>query len=575
MDPISALLLAMLLASGVTFAGKSAWDNSRKAVKASKAAKIKEATKAAGGNLPKSRRRAMARRHAAGYWSGEILKGFPVARTGWHAGWLAHRTAMHHHKAIREEARTTHLEQQASFLPSLKEHRERQQRARDEILAHVTPDAGKSAVQEAAGAVILHPDFPAPQSAPGTAPADDGWPTGRKRRRQADDAPSPVCRVCTKPASAADPLVPAGIGVAHRSHIERGEAILSAARERRDSSWLRPGETRCPECNGTGANATGDSNCPYCRGWGSADPDPDAPETAPGTICEACGRPGTEADPVLHDGVSNYHRSHAVEAYMRRKGDWVALDPEQPDEDALDEIGGPRDPEAQVRCPSCPHPYHGMVACITGCSCPSIARPASGNDEPPGGPMHERADTREPSTTPGWVQPSPEARAKADRFLALRRSGYTGPVDQDGYAVMSRTDPSGSPLPLLSAVPDNTAPPATGGQHMSETTYSTVIDSAKGSAASAEGNLAAISAERARYEVMADQMTGLEVDSGNLSRVMDIIAGLRKAEQALAGIQDSASALPGALQRDHGQLDEAHASSPVRAAQRQFYGEGQ
>jgi hypothetical protein len=109
---------------------------------------------------------------------------------------------------------------------------------------------------------------------------------------------------------------------------------------------------------------------------------------------------------------------------------------------------------------------------------------------------------------------------------------------------------------------------------MSETTYASVIESAKGSAASAEGNLAAISAERARYEAMADEMAGLEVDSGTLSNVMDIIDGLRTAEQAMTGIQDTASALPAALERDHGQLDEAHRDAPVVAAQRQFYGEG-
>ena len=73
---------------------------------------------------------------------------------------------------------------------------------------------------------------------------------------------------------------------------------------------------------------------------------------------------------------------------------------------------------------------------------------------------------------------------------------------------------------------------------------------------------------------MADEMQGLEVDSGNLSAVMDIIDGYRKAEEALAGLQDTASALPAGLQRDHGQLDAAHREAPVAAAKREFYGEG-
>jgi hypothetical protein len=34
----------------------------------------------------------------------------------------------------------------------------------------------------------------------------------------------------------------------------------------------------------------------------------------------------------------------------------------------------------------------------------------------------------------------PETEADT-RFFALRESGYTGPVDQDGNAVMTETDP--------------------------------------------------------------------------------------------------------------------------------------
>jgi hypothetical protein len=35
------------------------------------------------------------------------------------------------------------------------------------------------------------------------------------------------------------------------------------------------------------------------------------------------------------------------------------------------------------------------------------------------------------------------------RFLALRKSGFKGPIDRNGYAVMSRTDNKGNPLPLF------------------------------------------------------------------------------------------------------------------------------
>ena len=35
------------------------------------------------------------------------------------------------------------------------------------------------------------------------------------------------------------------------------------------------------------------------------------------------------------------------------------------------------------------------------------------------------------------------------RFFDLRESGWTGPVDQDGNAVMTRTDSAGTPAPLF------------------------------------------------------------------------------------------------------------------------------
>jgi hypothetical protein len=68
-------------------------------------------------------------RPGRGWWTREVLRGFPAARTGWNAGWLAHRTAVDQRRALREEARTTHLESRASFLSGLREHRERQAEA--------------------------------------------------------------------------------------------------------------------------------------------------------------------------------------------------------------------------------------------------------------------------------------------------------------------------------------------------------------------------------------------------------------------------------------------------------------
>lgn len=42
-----------------------------------------------------------------------------------------------------------------------------------------------------------------------------------------------------------------------------------------------------------------------------------------------------------------------------------------------------------------------------------------------------------------------DARARLDRFMRLRESGWSGPIDQEGRAVMSRTDDRGRPLRLF------------------------------------------------------------------------------------------------------------------------------
>jgi hypothetical protein len=36
-----------------------------------------------------------------------------------------------------------------------------------------------------------------------------------------------------------------------------------------------------------------------------------------------------------------------------------------------------------------------------------------------------------------------------EKFLALRKSGFKGPIDRNGNAVMSRTDNKGNPKPLF------------------------------------------------------------------------------------------------------------------------------
>jgi hypothetical protein len=41
------------------------------------------------------------------------------------------------------------------------------------------------------------------------------------------------------------------------------------------------------------------------------------------------------------------------------------------------------------------------------------------------------------------------SKSASDKTAALRKSGFTGPIDHKGNAVMSRTDGRGKPLPLF------------------------------------------------------------------------------------------------------------------------------
>jgi hypothetical protein len=95
--------------------------------------------------------------------------------------------------------------------------------------------------------------------------------------------------------------------------VQPAPQAQAAPAARRDSDWLKPGEPRCEGCGGTGRY--GDATCPACRGWGSAPPDLYSPLAPAGTICQACGNPGAEGDPVLDvAGGRRIHSSHAEDA---------------------------------------------------------------------------------------------------------------------------------------------------------------------------------------------------------------------------------------------------------------------
>jgi hypothetical protein len=263
-------ILGLALLIGMAYAASSAWDHAAKEYRRSREARVAAAEKAAAPRtLPASHRRKAVRRHAVGWWAREAGHGFPVTRTGWHAGWLAHRTAVAHQKAVREEARTTHLDAEASFLAGLKDHRERQAAARADIgkaLAEAGQQSGgRKAVQEA-GAKIL---------------------PFRKR----------------EPAASVDPPP------------EPDPAVRNDARPD-DSDWLQPGDTRCRTCGGRGRKPGDEppATCPDCKGFGweyrplpvngqlPAAPPEGSTKAAP----QAASPPATEGNPVTTATDTNY-----------------------------------------------------------------------------------------------------------------------------------------------------------------------------------------------------------------------------------------------------------------------------
>jgi hypothetical protein len=202
-----------------------------------------------------------ARRRARARWWTEIREGFPTFRDEVKKDWLIARAEL-------EEARAAG------------------HRTRRELTERLEAARAARATQAGTG----------PEPEPGTSPEPDpaAPPAGPEPA-----SPEPAAAA---PAGTAEPPVPepAAPGPLPAVHPD-------------DSDWLRPGEPRCELCRGTGRNDAGTDACPACRGFGSAPPDPFAPRAAPGTICGACGRPGSPGDPVLDDVGGPVHYSHALE----------------------------------------------------------------------------------------------------------------------------------------------------------------------------------------------------------------------------------------------------------------------
>lgn len=277
------LVIAFIL--GVGFAGRSAWDHVQRTRKAAASGRQKAVARAYGKALPKHKVKATARRHALGWWLREAGNGFPVTRTGWHAGWIAHRTEYLQHAGHREEARTRHAEAQATAAETVRDHAQRRAAARarrDAILRQLqdSPPEGKGrqAVREAAGAVVLpfvpreRPHAPLPAETVG------------KGKEQPEPGP----------------------------YAQLGDSDSAP----RLSDWVRPGDPLCESCGGTGGLPGG--QCAECLGCGIGPGSPESP-VVDGAICSACGQSALPGDPVVQDGNDLTHRSHITDDIARRQ----------------------------------------------------------------------------------------------------------------------------------------------------------------------------------------------------------------------------------------------------------------
>lgn len=150
--------VVLLLAFG--FAVARAIDHGRATRQSERKARLDEiAQRMPGGVAPKGRRRAAVVSHDAAWWFGEVFRGFPVHRTGWHAGWIQHKTEAVHQRAVRDQARDQHEDVRNAVRESRAERTARravQTTAVDKELA-ADPRGGKKAAQDAVGNVVQGP----------------------------------------------------------------------------------------------------------------------------------------------------------------------------------------------------------------------------------------------------------------------------------------------------------------------------------------------------------------------------------------------------------------------------------
>lgn len=530
-------IVGILFLLGLGRAIGKMWDSTVRDFQQSKAKRIKEAEgKAAPNPLPKSRRKAAARRHAAGYWAGEIGHGFPVARTGFHAGWLAHRTATDHHKAIREEAKTTQMETRVGFHGAVKEHRKRQaeaQKAIDEAVAAAPkPVRGKKAVKEAAKDAVILP-FPRKAADP-PLPADSALP-GPSRRIDGD------------PETEADKRTRAEVW-----RLRRGAEFANLNGGKAGAADL---ESRACDLEATLQNPS-----PVERARMDAWPR----ARAANLWLEGKGpRPAWLDEP--QQATDQPVRDHNAEGDGMEKSDQELLARAHPADllilakRELDRGHLERSKELTEWAKAKRQATADGLPGIPYTSSPATNGEAPvADDDHQGGSQSER-DMRATAAEHGYevikggegYQPPEWAMEEA------RRSATPDPGPNEGNG--NGTSPRATSFTANGAAPVATA----------EITFDQSIAEAGKLIAEQEHKLATLRASR--MSNIVEGLAGAVTDSGSLGRAMEMDESLRAEVAACQHTLDSTLAFRGGLIRDHGGLNEAHQSAPVEAADKTFY----
>lgn len=179
----------------------------------------------------------------------------------------------------------------------------------------------------------------------------------------------------------------------------------------------------------------------------------------------------------------------------------------------------------------------------------------------PGAPQE---DTGEAAST-RRVDGKPETAADT-RFFDTRESGYTGPIDQDGYPVPGLPHPGpGQSRPAPSTTEGSAPMPAA-----ADTTYTQQLAELTAIRQDAEAEVHSV--QRKRMASRLDILMSLGLDSASLSEAAAIDDALQAQEKAAQQVLDAADAAIQGLRQRHGGIQEAVSNAPIaQPAQPGFY----